>query len=283
MNRRSAAWWIGGVSLVWLVFFTAVQWSGFQHAILVRVINRVAEPFVSGPVRVASASIGRDLKLRFRGIEGNYRARQGPVALGIERIEAQGPRCCFLGPRPVRFVFDGAKPKASPRDGFSGTLSVSAGKAWRVEAAVDFEGADLEDLRWLDPQNLDGASGALGGSLRCVQTAGHDPVLDLKIAVAQPGGQLQAKFFDLFLPYLPTSAQKERVKMIVAGKQTLVRYRTAALNMNLPRPDLVKILLRILVLDYNLLLNLDVTVRLDQKDALLQIAHLLGFIQAKGP
>lgn len=281
MRRKVFFRLLGGGLFIVLIILTVSQWREIERSVIQDLINRAARPFFADSIRIEKTAIDRGFRIRLWGIKGAFQARQGPVPLEIKVLESKDPLFLLLRSRPVRFIFEGVRPQGSPREGLLGEFSIMGGKDWRFKTLVDFKNTDLEDLRWLDPQNLGGASGAMRGTLSCVQVAGHDPVFNLNVAVAQPGGLVQAKFFDLFLPYLPTSAQKDRVMKLVSGKQQLVRYQTAELEMGLPQPDRVKILLHILVLDYNLKLNLDVTVRMDQKDSLMQIARLMGLIEAK--
>ena len=281
MKRRTFFRAASGGLLLGLIIFFCFQLPRIECLVVERLVNQGARLFFADSIRIEEVTIDRGFRIRLRGITGAFQARQGPVPLEVKSFESRDPLWLFLGPRPVRFFFEGARPQGSSRGGLLGDLSVSGGKEWRIEAAVDFKNTDLEDLRWLDPQDLDGANGAMSGKLTCVQIAGHEPVFDLKITVPQPGGTVQARFFDLFLPYLPASVQKDRVVKLVSEKKQLVRYQTAELEMSLPQPDSMKILLHILVLDYNLKLTLNMTVRTEQKDSFSQIARIMGLIEAK--
>ncbi len=112
------------------------------------------------------------------------------------------------------------------------------------------------------------------------QILGREPEFSLDLEAPEPGGNIQARFFDLFLPYLPASLQKERVQK-VSESQQLVRYGRAALRVNLVRSDNMKILLQIFIPGYNLKLTLNSTILTDQKDAFSQIARLMGLIEVK--
>ncbi len=150
----------------------------------------------------------------------------------------------------------------------------------RFELTADLGKTGLEDWQWLDPQNLGGATGAMKGSLTFRQILGREPEFSMDLEAPEPGGNIQARFFDLFLPYLPTSVQKERVQK-VAQSQQLVRYGRAALRVNLVQSDNMKILLQIFIPAYNLKLTLNATIRTDEKTAFSQIARLIGLIEVK--
>lgn len=98
--------------------------------------------------------------------------------------------------------------------------------------------------------------------------------LDLK--VTPPGGRLQARFFDLLIPYLP--AAQRAVLETISGTKT-VRYQKADIQLERSGPEAVKALLRIQVPDYNLKLNLNVTIRVESEDVFLQLAELFGLIK----
>ncbi len=281
MNKRTAFRVMAGGLFVSLLIWVIYQLPGIERLALERLINQNARLFFADSIRIEKAAIDRNLRLRLYGITGAFQARQGPVPLEIRSLESLDPLFLLLRSEPVHFVFEGARPKGSSRDGLLGEIVVLGGKDWRVEASADFKNTDLEDLRWLDPQNLDGANGAMNGKLTCVQVAGREPTFDLSVTMPQPGGMVQARFFDLFLPYLPESVQKDRVVKLVSGNKQLVRYQTAEVAVNLPQPDVMKILVRILVLDYNLKLTLNMIVHTDQKDSFSQIARLMGLIEAK--
>ncbi|OQA55369.1 MAG: hypothetical protein BWY42_01480 [Candidatus Omnitrophica bacterium ADurb.Bin277] len=139
----------------------------------------------------------------------------------------------------------------------------------------------LEDFRWLDPDNLDGASGKVGGHIRFRRTGDQAPFFEMTLDAPDPGGSLQAKFFDLFLPYLPASVQRKRVEKLAGRGERLVRFKTADLKVEMPEGDRMKVLLHILVLDYNLKLQLSMEVRTDSENALLKIARWMGVVEVK--
>lgn len=275
-----------------ILFFTVLFLTGLiligigklpdlERLVLERAINQNAKPFFADSVRIEKVHIDRSLKIRVEGIRGAFQARQGPVLLEMKSVESQDSLLSLLAQKPVLFLFEGARPKNSSREGVFGSFSFRAGKSWSFDFTADFQKTDLEDFQWLSPQDLEGATGAMNGKLIFTQEAGKYPVFDMNLEAPQPGGRLQARFFDLFLPYLPKSVQKERVVKLVSKKEQLVQYQNAELQVGLPQSDRMKILLHILVLDYNLKLTLNVEVRMDQKNAFSQIAQLMGMIEVK--
>ena len=118
------------------------------------------------------------------------------------------------------------------------------------------------------------------GSLTFRQIAGEEPFFGMDLEAPEPGGNIQARFFDLFLPYLLTSVQKEKVQKVSKSQQQ-VRYDWATLKASMPQSDHMKILLQIFIPDYNLKLTLNANLKADQKDAFSQIARLMGLIEVK--
>lgn len=251
-----------------------------ERALLERLANRSAKEYFADSLRIEKVSLDRHLKIRIEGITGQLKTRQGPVPLEIKSLESQDSLFLFISQKPVRFIFEGVRPQTSPRMGLSGNFLIQTGTASRFELTADLGKTDLEDWQWFDPQNLGGATGAMKGNLMFRQVAGQEPFLSIGLEAPEPGGNIQARFFDLFLPYLPTSAQKERVQK-VSESQKLVRYEQASLKVNLTQSDSMKILLQIFIPAYNLKLTLNATVRTDAKNAFSQIARLMGLIEVK--
>lgn len=244
-------------------------------------LNHNTQEFFANTIRVQKVTLDGELRIRLEGITGNYRTRQGPVPLEVRSLVSENSLFLLLTNYPVRFTVEGFRPQRVGRQGMKGTFVFRGGKDWQSELLADFFDTDLEDLRWIDPQNLAGAAGAARGKIRYVQSAKTDPVFELDLEVPEPGGVLQARFFELFLPYLPPTLEMEEVALLVLEGQQLVQYKTAGLKVRMPRSSQMKVLLRILVLDYNLKLTLDADIRTDSKDTFFQIARLLGLMEVK--
>lgn len=249
--------------------------------ILQRLIHLNAEPFFADSIRIEKAAIDRNFRIHLRKITGAFQAREGPVPFEVKAMVSKDPVFFFVTGKPVRFVFEGIRPENSPRAGVSGECTIQPGRLWQMDCRADFKEVDLEDLQWLDPKDLQGATGRVKGKLAFQWKPDQDPVFDVALEAPEPGGLLQARFFDLFLPYLPKSVQKERVEKLISSQDRLVRYQDAVLEVSLPQSDHMKVLLRILVLDYNLKLTINVDIRMDAKNAFSQIAQLMGLIEVK--
>jgi hypothetical protein len=273
------------VLLLVLLILGTTLWAvphlpGLERDLVEHLANRSAKEYFDNSLRIEKVSLDRHFKIRLAGITGKLKTRKGPVPLEVKSLESQDPLFSLLIQKPVRFIFEGIRPQISSRMGLSGNFIMQTGPASRFELTADLGKTGLEDWQWLDPQNLGGATGAMRGSLTFRQISGQEPEFNMDLEAPEPGGNIQARFFDLFLPYLPTSLQKERVQK-VSESQQLIRYGRAALRVNLVQSDRVKILLQIFIPSYNLKLTLNSEIRTDQKDAFSQIARLMGLIEVK--
>jgi hypothetical protein len=280
VNRKTLSAWVLAfffLAALGLALWVTPRLPELERSFLEQQLNRSAKEYFAGSVRLDEVALNRHWKVRLTRVTGKLQARQGPVPLEIKSLESLDPLYFFLTRKPVRFAFEGLRPQGSSRTGISGTFLIDTGSVSRFEFAADFGSSDLEDWQWLDPQNLAGATGAMKGALTFRQTAGKEPEFRMDLEAPQPGGNIQARFFDLFLPYLPTAVQKEKVRSVAQTRQ-LVQYQKASLKVDLLQSDRMKILLQIFIPDYNLKLTLNADLRTDQKDAFSQIARIMGLI-----
>jgi hypothetical protein len=274
------------ISLVILLLFLGLTFWILPHLpewerdLLQDLANRSAKEYFDGSLRIEKVSLDRYLKVRLTGITGNFKTRRGPVPLEIASVESQDPVYFFITEKPVRFIFSGFRPRGCSRPGTSGTFMIQSGKDWRIEFDANLSATDLEDWQWLEPDNLEGSTGSMKGAISFRQSAGQEAEFSMDLEAPQPGGHIQARFFDIFLPYLPTTVQKQKVQKVVQSKE-LVRYDQAALKVSLPQSDNLKILLEIFIPVYNLKLKLNANIKTDQKDAFAQIARIMGLIEVK--
>jgi hypothetical protein len=266
--------------LLTLALWVLPRIPGLERDLLERLANRATQEYFAGSVRIEKVSLDRHFKVHLTGITGKLQTRQGPVPLEVKSLESQDPLFLFISQKSVRFIFEGIRPQISLRRGISGNFVIQTGPAPRFELNADLGKTGLEDWQWIDPQNLSGATGDMKGSLTFRQILGREPEFSMDIEAPEPGGNIQARFFDLFLPYLPASLQKEKVQK-VSKSQQLVRYGRAALRVNLVQSDNIKILLQIFIPAYNLKLTLNATIRTDEKSTFSQIARLIGLIEVK--
>lgn len=268
------------LAILGLVLWILPRLPELERDLVERLANRSSKEYFADSLKIKKVSLDHHFKIHLTGITGKLKTRQGPVPLEIKSLESQDALFLFLIQKPVRFLFEGIRPQISSRNGLSGSFLIQTGSAPRFELTADLGKTGLEDWQWLDPENLGGATGAMTGNLTFRQAVGQEPAFNLNIEAPQPGGSLQARFFDIFVPYLPASPMKEKVEK-VSKSQALVRYDRAALKISLSQSDSLKILLQIFIPAYNLKLTLNATVRADQKDAFSQIARLMGLIEVK--
>jgi hypothetical protein len=280
MKKRTFFTLFFAAALLALILWVLPRLPGLERDLLEQLANRSTKEYFAGSIRIEKVSLDRHFRIRLTGITGKLQTRQGPVPLAIKSLESQDPLFLFIFQKPVRFLFEGIRPEISSRMGISGNFMIQTGPASRFELNSDLGKTGLEDWQWLDPQDLGGATGSLKGSLTFRQIAGQEPEFTLDLEAPEPGGNIQARFFDLFLPYLPTPLQRERVQR-VSESQQLIRYGRAALRADMPQSDRMKILLQIFIPAYNLKLTLNSTIRTDEKSTFSQIARLMGLIEVK--
>lgn len=268
------------VATLGLTLWAVPRLPELERSLLEQLANNASKDYFNGSLRIQKARLDRHLKIRIEGVTAQLKTRQGPVPLAVKSLESQDSLFLFISQKPVRFTFEGIRPEISSRAGISGDLLIQTGPASRFELTADLGKTGLEDWQWLDPENLGGVSGSMKGSLTFRQISGREPEFNMDLEAPEPGGNIQARFFDLLLPYLPTSPQRDRVQKASKSEQ-LVQYHRAALRVNLTQSDNVKILLQIFIPAYNLKLTVNTTVRTDAKDAFSQIARIMGLIEVK--
>lgn len=268
------------IAVLGLILGTLPRFPELEREVVEQLANRAAKEYFKNSLRIEKVSLDRRLGIHLSGITGRLETRQGPVSIAIHTIDSQDSLLSLLTDKPVRFTFEGIRPRLSPRPGISGSFLIQAGPTPRFELTSDLGKTDLEDWQWLDPQNLGGATGATKGTLVFRQLPGQEPAFSLALEAPEPGGSIQARFFDLFLPYLPTSVQKGQVEKAAKSRE-LVRYTRAAFKAELVRTNLMKILLQIFIPSYNLKLTLNVTLRTDEETAFAQIARVMGLIEVR--
>jgi hypothetical protein len=162
--------------------------------------------------------------------------------------------------------------------GVVGVLRVRGERQGFCDMKADVRSLDLGDIEWVNPENLAGSAGEMKGSFTFRVDAGGRPFCEIRLRVEEPGGKLQARFFETLKPYLPQLAVQQKVEEI-AGKQALVDFREAELRLDLAESDRMKIFLHIAVPDYNLDLNLNIELRVDSENAFADVAGLVGLIR----
>lgn len=240
-------------------------------------LNRTQSALFNGTLDFEGVQLDPNLKLKITTVQGNWQTPNGAFPFVLAAIQLQDPLTHFLQHKPVHATFQ-LRPQASKHPGLQGNAVFynDAATAFTLEAR--FLGVGLEEMAVLDPDHLKGASGVLTGDLYLKASLQGQEVFRLKLNVVPPGGRLQARFFDLLLPYLP--AADKVVLETIRATQT-VRYQEADLAAELTGPEVLNVLLHIQVPDYNLSLNLNVKVRVEASDAFSQLAEVMGLIKVQ--
>ena len=241
-------------------------------------VNRSAGEFFEGPVRLKSAALKRNWRLSVTGFEGRLKTRKEPVPMEINRIESLDPLTYYLFGAPVRFAFEGVRPAKSPYRGLEGVAWTSLGPNGTFELEGHVREMGLEDIEWINPENLHGSTGKMAGMIRVKAGAHTAPYFSLDLQVGEPGGTVKAQFFDLLVPFLPQYEAIARLRALSAENR-LVRYRSAQVQAALAGPGKMKVFLHILIPDYNLNLNLNLEVRIDEENAFLKLAQIMGLVE----
>lgn len=248
--------------------------------ILEQAFNQSTQPFFSKSIQIRRFHFNRKGGLHFRNIEGNLQTSSGPFAWEIRELVSDDPLVKYFSKDGMTVRFEGVKPGASTSLGVTGKIRVKGGKKgfYHLESVIG--GLGLEEMRWLDPENLKGATGAMKGNISIHQDVEGEPKFSAEVDIKEPGGQIAAHLFDLLLPYLPQMAPTVRQKRQAKPQET-VDYQNAQLKIEMSQLDQMKIFLHLRVPDYNLNLNLNIEVRIDEKDGFFQLAQLMGLIKKK--
>ena len=245
-----------------------------------KALNHSLKDFFDNSLTLQDIRLSREGRLRLSGLKGTYRSQEGAIPIEAMEIASREPLTELLKGGTVHFDFQGVRPRESLLEGIRGEARVRIFPEWHLELRADILSLELRDLAALSPENLTGSSGTLKGVLTAVTDARADPIFGLVLNVFEPGGSIQARFFDAITPYLPQTQAQTRVKAI-ASSDRMVAYRNAHLNIGLISPQEMKIFLHILIPEYNLDLNINVQVRVDKNNAFLELAQLMGLAQIK--
>ncbi|MCB9799130.1 MAG: hypothetical protein H6757_00045 [Candidatus Omnitrophica bacterium] len=242
-------------------------------------IEKNARDIFSEPLRLEGFHLDSQFRIHIQSIKGKLKTRDGSAPFELESFSSENSLLLLLQKKPVRFRFERLRPAGSTSRGIEGDLIYDPSGSGSISLKTDIHELLLEDLKPFNPENLTGASGTLRGYFAFFETFDmQKQSFKLELTASDAGGTLQARFFDVFLPYLPAIERKHMNQLLQAN---LVSYKQAALDMELLSKETMKVLLRILVPDYNLNLNLNAQIRLEEGNSFIQIAELLGFFEVK--
>jgi hypothetical protein len=174
------------------------------------------------------------------------------------------------------FNFDQVRTQGSVLPGIQGRAEIKTGSEGSYKVEADIAGLDLQEIHWLNPDNLQGSSGLITGKITLDGKFDEDP--HFTVILASKDGKVQSKLFNILLPYLPALPTKKRMAELSSANAVLP-FRNAAMQLALPEPGKMKIFLHILIPDYNVELNLNFEIHLEEKMSLSEIAQILGIVK----
>ncbi len=242
------------------------------------VVNKAAHEYFDGDVRLKRVRLDRGLRLTVEGIEGSLITENGPYPFEAGQIRSEDPLYRVFSAKGAGFVFSGIRPRGSSRQGVEGHLQLRAGREWFSKFEIKIMDLGLEDVQWINPQNLKGATGRMEGGLVFGSDYREKLEFQMGLNVRQPGGYLQARFFDMLRPYIPGMPQ---ISIAGQGADGVVAYRDARLELGIAASGTVKGFLHIYVPEYNINLNVNLEVRLDQENALMELFKTMGLLKIK--
>jgi len=251
----------------------------FRYA-LEKAIILSTRNILSNSVRLDRVWLESDFSLHISGFKADLKTNTGQIPFQIREIWTEGCPTHVFFKHGLYVQFDGLQFKSQKYRGIHATAYIRAGSDWFFQLNSEVDQLGLEDLAWMNPDNLEGSSGNLVGTISISNNAKNEEVIDLNIHIDQPGGRLQSKFFSALTPYLPAVSQKAEIQAIAGGAK-LISYRTAKFNAKSIGGDKMKILLEIQIPEYNINLNLNIELRVDKQNSFFQVAQLLGLIKVK--
>ena len=274
--------------LAGLIFFSAALCLVCFFAVpavtregLERAASFLGREYLAEGVRLESAGFDRSLRLHLKGVRGGLQTPDGVFQFQIEALDARDGLWRLLARKPVRFVFEGAGPQAPGGEGIRGEGFFEGILHWRLNMQAEVLSVKLEDLETLNREGLQGSSGRLAGKASLDSDWTGHTWFDAELYVREPGGMIQGRFFEGFLPYMPKTRPRKTLSAL-AGSGQLVHYRNADLRMSLAERDSMKIFFHIHIPDYNLNLNLNLEVRVDNGHFFDSMARLMGFAEVRG-
>lgn len=250
-----------------------------SHSVLERwifelVLNQSAGDFFHGSLRAGSVRLDRHLKIHVGRLQGKLQTETGPFPLEVRQLESQAPLSdVFFSPNGLLVSFEGIRPQDSKREGIRGIARLRGGRKWFFELRAEVEALDLEELKRLSLENWGGSTGEMKGKIVFLTGAQEKSLFLTRLRIEPPGGQLRAHFLNHLTPYIPKPVTRQKVKDVL-DQGGLVDFRTAFLEIRMEKPDLMKVFFRLAVPSYNLHLNLNLEIRVDEKNGFAELAQL---------
>lgn len=259
-----------GLSALYIKRREAERWL-FEKA-----LSTGTREFFEGPVRLKGGYIDRGLKMHLTDVQATLKSKEGPAPLELEGIHSQASLLDYFSPKGTKIDFQGLKPQGSASKGISGRaeLKSEGGGHFHLEAKI--EALDLSEIEWINEDNLKGSKGLLTGTITSDGKYTEEP--HFQVILASKDGLVQAKFFSVLLPYLPALPTKDKmIQLSQAG--AVLPFKDAAIRMEMKEPGKLKIFLHVLIPDYNVSLNINFEIRLEDTVSFTQLARTLGLLK----
>lgn len=251
-----------------------------QRGLAEKLLNASTREFFSDSIRLKTARLDRTGRLHIRGAKGTLKSEGGPVLLEMAALDSEPLLPRLWSSQGTVLNFSGLRPVGAQNSGIKGSSKVKAGREWSSETALEIEGLDLMDVKWLNPENLEGSAGFFKGTLTIQTDAAHPEPQFKAVFMAEKGGTLQARFFEVLLPYLPAMPTKQRLEELATTKK-LVKFKDAALRVETAAANRLKVALHISIPDYNVELNINLEIRIEEETTFMELASLMGLLKVE--
>lgn len=157
----------------------------------------------------------------------------------------------------------------------TGRLRVIRAPALHVVLDLAADRILLGELEGFNQMLFHGAAGELAGRVHVNHSAETGLTFNGTFTVLTPGGTIGAQMLQVLLPYLPRTAERERLRQAVK-RQELVPFQSAELVVTVDDPQQVKTVLTMAIPEYNLLLDhVTVDIRVEDPQVLRQLSDVL--------
>lgn len=214
--------------------------------------------------------------MHLKDFKGTLISEGGPTPIQIDRVDSSTSLLNFFKPEGTSMEFSGAKPEGSKNPGLSGRVELKSEDGGQFHLNAKIDGLDFGEIEWMNPDNLRGASGLFTGAITSDGKFSEDPKFQL--ILASRDGLVQAKFFSALLPYLPALPTKDRLTKL-AAKDAVLPFKNAAVRAELKEPHKMTIALHIEIPDYNVVLNINFEIRIEESLSFLQLAEIMGLVK----
>ncbi len=244
--------------------------------LLVWKLNRETQPVFKDTVKIEKLILTRDLSVRMENLSARLQTKTGSAPLEIGTLNSRGPVPQLFSKDGLLFDFTGVRTAGSDAAGLHGVWQIVLGPEGFSDISADIDGLNFGDIVWMSPENLAGMTGLITGNLHLRSAVSGQVLIDSTLKVLPPGGEIQARFFQVLQPYLPGAAQPLLIQATLSG--AVVTYKEAEAHITLAKPDELNVFLYLLVPVYNLNIRLNLTVKLDEENAFGKLAQVMGLL-----